>query len=137
MTVGEDALVKTCGWVVASSGFAVAVNTQHFTDQLGAVLWAGAAVVVANGHVQEAIRTESQSATVVCARATEGVVGFLGLVTHVVDDFSDVGNALHVCADFHAHQDVGVATESTVVTFGGGTQVDEAIFFKLWVNCNT
>ena len=137
MTVCEDTLVKTSRWVVASSGFAVAVNTQNLADQLGTVLGARAVVVVANGDIQEAIRTEGQSATVVRTGATEGVVGFLGLVTHVVDDFSDVGNALHVCADFHAHQDVGVATESTVVTFGGGTQVDITILVELRVNCNT
>ena len=137
VTVGEDALVKTCGWVVACSTFAITVNTQHFADQFGAVLWAGTIVVVANRHIQEAIRSECQSATVVRTRAAKGVVGFLGLVTHVVDDFRHVGNALHVGANLHAHQNVGIATKCTVVTFGGGTQVDITILVELRVNCNT
>ena len=137
VTVGEDTLVKTCGWLVACSTFAVTVNTQHFADQLFAVLRARTTVVVTNRHIQVTIRAECQSTTVVSARAAEGVVGFLGLVTHVVDDFSDVGNALHVGADFHAHQDVGIATKCTVVTFGSGAEVDVTIFFKLRVNRNT
>ena len=137
VTVGKDTLVKTGWWLVACSTFAITVNAQYFADQLGAVLWAGTVVVVTNGHVQEAVRTECQSATVVRARAAKGVVGFLGLVTHVVDDFSDVRNALHVGADFHAHQNVGIATKRTVVTFGGGAEVDVTIFFKLRVNRNT
>ena len=91
-------------------------------------------MVVADGDVQEAIRAETQTSTVVRARSTEWVVGFHGLVAQVVDDLHNIENRIQPWIDFHPHHDVVVSAVSTVAAFGAGVQVDVAVFSKIRVN---
>ena len=93
MTVGENTRIKACWRLVAGCSFAVAVNTEDLAADFGRALWAWTVVVVTRGHVQEAITwAETDTATIVRTWATEGVVGFLGLVADIVDDFNKIGH---------------------------------------------
>ena len=133
-SIGEYALVET-GWrVVASGCIPIAVHTQELATQFGWALWAGTVVVVADGDVQEAVRAETQTSTVVRARSTEWVVGFHGLVAQVVDDLHNIENRIQPWIDFHPHHDVVVSAVSAVAAFGAGVQVDVAVFCKIRVN---
>ena len=90
-SVGVDAWIKTGRRLVARSGLAVTVDTQHFsTNQCGA-LRTNAQVVVTRRHIDEAIkRAESHATAVVRAGSAKGMLGCGWFVVDVRNDVNAI-----------------------------------------------